>query len=150
MRIFLAMGLFSMVSVSASAANWFDLGKSIDNNLQTYIDVDSLQPYSKRIPLQSSSSRYASGFVQQTYINNHEFRNKGWYYSKDFYIVDCANNTYLSPSYITYGFKNQVVNSYQNKHFTANDFDMAFPETVGGAIVDIMCDYVDAFYGSSY
>ena len=134
------MVLFGVVSVSAGAANWFDLGKSSDNNTQLYIDIDSVRSYQKRIPLQSSvSNDFVSGFIQFTYINNHEFRKKGWYYSKDFFIVDCTNNTYLNPGSVVYGFKNQVVDNFTKSYFTANDFQLVYPETVGETVVEAIC-----------
>lgn len=141
MKKLLAMILAVAVSVSAGAVDWVDLGKSADKNTQLYIDIDSVRGYQKRIPLQSNlSDDFVSGFVQFTYINNNEYRKKGWHYSKDFYIVDCNNRTYLNAGSIVYGFKNQVVDSFTRSHFTVNDFKIAYPETSGEVIVDSICN----------
>ena len=59
---------FGIISVSASAANWVDLGKSNDKQLQTFIDSDSIKPYKIN---SYSRDTYVSAFVQNTYINNH-------------------------------------------------------------------------------
>ena len=141
MKKLLAMMLAGAISVSAAAAEWVDLGKSADKKIQLYIDIDSVRAYSKRIPLQSSSSNnFVSGFIQFTYINNHEYRKKGWYYSKDFYIVDCSSGSYLNPGSVVYGFKDQVLDSFTQSYFTVNDFKMAYPETLGEVIVDSICN----------
>lgn len=133
---FLALGFFSTI---VSATNWIDLGKSKDNNLQVFLDSDSIRTYSQRVPLSSSNDSYISAFVQTTYINKHENRKKGWYYSKSFVIVNCEEESSYSPSAITYGFKDEVINSHQDKNFMKSDFNVAFPETIGETIMSAIC-----------
>lgn len=122
-----------LLSVSASAAEWIDLGKSGDNNTQIFLDIDSVKPYKLR------NRDYASGFVQFTYINKHEKRKDGWYYSKVFTVADCENKSLGSVAMISYGFKNEVVYSYENKYFNASDMSLVFPETQGETILDMLC-----------
>lgn len=122
-----------ILSVSASAAEWIDLGKSDDNNTQTFIDFDSVQPYTMR------GKNYVSGFVQFTYINKHENRKNGWYYSKMFTVANCEKKSLGSVAVIVYGFKNEVIESSENKYFNESDMNIVFPETQGESIVDMMC-----------
>ena len=127
---------FGIISVSANAANWVDLGKSNDKKLQTFIDYDSIKPY--KINSYSRDS-YVSAFVQNTYINNHERREKGEYYSKVLTVADCNKRALGSVASITYGFKDEVISSYQDKYFTTSKFNIVFPETVGETILESMC-----------
>jgi len=121
------------LSVSVSAAEWIDLGKSDDNNTQTFIDFDSVEPYTMR------GKDYVSGFVQFTYINQHENRKDGWYYSKIFIVANCEKKSVGNVAAIVYGFKNEVIESGENKYFNESDMNIVFPETQGETIVDMMC-----------
>ena len=125
-----------ILSVSASAANWVDLGKSNDKKVQTFIDSDSVKPYKIN---SYSRDNYVSAFVQSTYINNHELRKKGQYYSKILMVADCNKGALGSVANITYGFKDEVISSYQDKYFTESKLNMVFPETIGESILEYMC-----------
>ena len=121
-----------VLSVSASAANWVDLGKSQDKKLQVFIDTHSVKPY--KINSYSLDS-YVSAFVQNTYINNHEFRKKGLYYTKVLKVADCNKGSLGDVANINYGFKDEIIDSYQDKYFTASKLNIVFPETMGEAIL---------------
>lgn len=127
---------FGVFSLSASASNWVDLGKSADKQLQTFLDYDSIKPYKIN---SYSSDDYVSAFVQYTYINNHELRKKGLYYSKTLMVADCNKRSLGSVASIDYGFKDQVINSTQNKYFNASSLNIVFPETVAEGILEYMC-----------
>ncbi len=139
MRKLLCLFVLGFFSVSVSAANWLDLGKSNDNNTQTFLDLDSIKKYNQRVLLSSNNENYNSAFVQFTYINNHENRKEGWYYSKNFVIANCIDESFYTPSVIIYGFKDEVIDSYQDKNFTKLDFNVAFPETVAESIIKAIC-----------
>ena len=124
---------FGIISVSANAAEWIDLGKSDNNNTQIFIDFDSVQPYTMR------GKNYVSGFVQYTYINKHENRKNGWYYSKVLTVANCEKKSLGSVAGVVYGFKNEVIESSENKYFNESDMNIVFPETQGELIVDMMC-----------
>ncbi len=125
-----------ILSVSASAANWVDLGKSKDKELQLFIDIDSIKPYKIN---SYSRDNYVSAFVQNTYINNHQFRKKGLYYAKVLKVADCNTGSLGEVAGINYGFKNEIIDSYQDKYFTASKLNIVFPETMGEAILEYMC-----------
>lgn len=127
---------FGVFSLSASAANWVDLGKSTDKQLQTFLDSDSIKPYKIN---SYSRDDYVSAFVQYTYINNNELRKKGQYYSKVLMVADCNKRALGSAASINYGFKDEVVGSYQDKLFSASSLNIVFPETVAEGILDYMC-----------
>lgn len=127
---------FGIISVSASAVNWVDLGKSNDKQFQTFIDSDSIKPYKIN---SYSRDTYVSAFVQSTYINNHELRKKGQYYSKVLTVADCNKRALGSVANIMYGFKDEVISSYQDKYFTDSKLNIVFPETVGETILEYMC-----------
>ena len=135
-KILITVLLGGVFSLSANAANWVDLGKSEDKKLQTFIDSDSLKPYKIN---SYSRDTYVSAFVQTTYINNHELRKKGQYYSKVLTVADCNKRALGSVANITYGFKDEVISSYQDKYFTTSKFNIVFPETVGETILEYMC-----------
>ena len=135
MKKFLAV-LVAGLCINANASNWMEIAVSSDNNTKIYLDIDSVKPYTKYV---SSDGDYVSGFAQHTYINNHELREDGFYYTKFFYIVDCKNSTFYTPSSITYGFKDEVVDSYDRGYVLSNSFKMAFPDTLGESIVTNMC-----------
>lgn len=123
-------------SVSVNAANWIDIGKSIGNKTQMFIDADSIKPYKIN---SYSRDEYVSAFVQHTYINNHPNRKAGKYYTKILTIADCNKRSTGSVAFIEYGFKDEVISSYQDKNFTASDLNIVFPDTMGESILEIMC-----------
>ena len=135
-KVLTSIFLGGILSVSANAANWVDLGKSDDKNIQTFIDSDSIKPY--KINSYSRDS-YVSAFVQSTYINNNELRKKGQYYTKILMVADCNKRTIGNAAYINYGFKNEVIYSYQDRYFTESKLNIVFPETVGEGILEYMC-----------
>lgn len=135
-KILITVLLGGVFSLSANAANWVDLGKSEDKKLQTFIDSDSLKPYKIN---SYSRDTYVSAFVQNTYINNHELRKKGQYYSKVLTVADCNKRALGGVANITYGFKDEVISSYQDKYFTESKLNIVFPETVGETILEYMC-----------
>jgi len=135
-KILITVLLGGVFSLSANAANWVDLGKSEDKKLQTFIDSDSLKPYKIN---SYSRDTYVSAFVQTTYINNHELRKKGQYYSKVLTVADCNKRALGNVASITYGFKDEVISSYQDKYFTESKLNIVFPETVGETILEYMC-----------
>lgn len=135
-KVLTAIFLGGIISVSASASNWVDLGKSTDNQLQTFLDSDSIKPYKIN---SYSGGNYVSAFVQYTYINNNERRKKGQYYSKVLMVADCNKRAMGSAAYIDYGFKDEVVGSYQDKLFSASSLNIVFPETVAEGILEYMC-----------
>lgn len=124
------------LSMPASAVNWVDLGKSTDRNLQMFIDIDSIRPYKMN---SYSRDEYVSAFVQHTFINNHELRKKGQYYTKYLMVADCNKKSLGNAAGISYGFKDEVVDSYQDKYFTAAKLDIVFPETMGEPVLEYMC-----------
>ena len=135
-KVLTSIFLGGILSVSANAANWVDLGKSDDKNIQTFIDSDSIKPYKIN---SYSRDTYVSAFVQNTYINNHELRKKGQYYSKVLMVADCNKRALGNVATITYGFKDEVISSYQDKYLTESKLNIVFPETVGESILEYMC-----------
>ena len=135
-KILISVLLGGVFSVSASAANWVDLGKSEDKKLQIFIDNDSIKPYKMNSYSQDS---YVSAFVQNTYINNHEFRKKGLYYTKVLKVADCNKGSLGEVASINYGFKDEIIDSYQDKCFAPSKLNIVFPETMGEAILEYMC-----------
>lgn len=135
-RILSAIICTGFFSVSVNAANWIDLGKSIDKNLQIFIDVDSIKPYKIN---SYSRDEYVSAFVQHTYINNHPYRKTGKYYSKILTVADCNNRSTGNVALIEYGFKDEVLNSYQDKRFTTSNMNIIFPDTMGESVLEMMC-----------
>lgn len=135
--------------LTANAVQWIDLGKSTDKQLQTFIDFDSVkrQKINGGLNLYSSTAKpqYISAIIQSTYINGNPLRKKGLYYSKSQWFISCEDQTYFVKASIDYGFKDEVVNSWQsNKNLlSASDFTYAFPETVGGNNVEYACSIID-------
>lgn len=138
MNKLLVMLLIGTVSMSANAVNWLNLGNSSDNLSRTYIDLDSIGPYTQTVS-GGYGGVYKSGFVQFTYLKGNQERKKGWYYTKSFVIADCSDRSLYSPAQIVYGFRDQVIDSNQNKYFSKSNFNIVFPETIGDAIVSTLC-----------
>lgn len=136
-RILITILCTSLFTLSANAVNWFDLGQSSDKQVQTFIDNDSIKPYKINT---YTNDNHVSAFVQSTYINNNKLRKTGLYYTKYFMVADCNKRSLGSTAYISYGFKDEVIDSYQDKYFTASKMNIVFPETVGESILEYMCD----------
>lgn len=135
------------------AVDWIDIGKSNDKTLQTFLDYDSVKNTDLRVIGDSSSySRnpnapsYINAVFQQTYINSHPSRKKGYYYSKEQWIISCKNETYFIKAYVDYGFKDEVLNSWSSPkvHLSNSDFKYAFPETVASNNLSYACLTIDA------
>lgn len=140
-----------ILPLAASAVEWIDLGKSKDKQLQTFLDYDSvkrqeLTVYGGGSRFRSSTEKpeYISATFQLTYINNHPLRKKGMYYSKEQWFISCEDKTYFSKARVDYGFKDEVVDSWQSRKNTLSkaDFSYAFPETVGGSAIDQACNSI--------
>ena len=138
-RLWLSLVLMSSASFNASAVEWVTLAESNSDDTVVYLDADSVQPYTKNIPLSNTTSNYISGFAQFTYLRNHSALKRGWYYTKYFFIVNCDDNSYYMPTYNVYDVNDHVVTRFNNKHFSANDFNVAFPETLGSYVVSEIC-----------
>ena len=148
MKKLLLTALF-VLPLAANAVDWIDLGKSKDKQLQTFLDYDSvkrqeLTVYGGGSSFRSSKekSKYISAILQLTYINNHPLRKKGMYYSKEQWFISCEDGTYFTKARIDYGFKDEVVDSWQSSKSTLTeaDFSYAFPETMGGSAIEQACN----------
>lgn len=128
-----------LLSFSANAAEWIDLGKSKDKQNLYFMDFDSVQK--RNIHVIGGSNNYVSAVIQDTYINNNPTRKKGVYYSKEQWFVSCKDKSFLLNSYIDYGFKDEVIQSNRlyNSTLRESDFSYAFPDTVGEVAVDAIC-----------
>lgn len=149
MNKILLAALFAL-PLAANAVEWIDLGKSKDKQLQTFLDYDSVKRQELTVYGGSSfksskeKPKYISAILQLTYINNNPLRKKGMYYSKEKWFVSCEDETYFTKARIDYGFKDEVVDSWQsNKRALAeSDFSYAFPETVGGNAITQACNSI--------
>lgn len=139
LSVFFVLNLCFCASINASAVDWVPLAESNNANVQVYLDIDSVKPYTKEIFLDNSDSSYMSGFAHFAYLEDHEYRKKGWYYRQYYFIVDCEDNSYYTPVFNTYDAQDRVIDSYRNKYFTANDFDIAFPNSLGNFVIHDMC-----------
>lgn len=137
-----------ILPLAANAVDWVDLGKSTDKQIQTFLDYDSVKRQNIRVYGDSSFStakdkpKYISAIFQSTYINNNPLRKKGMYYSKNQWFISCENQTYFINARIDYGFKDEVLNSWQSnkRALSESDFSYAFPETVGGYNIEQACN----------
>ena len=149
MKKLLLAALFSL-PLAANAVEWIDLGKSTDKQIQTFLDYDSVKRQNIRVYGGSSFStakdkpKYISAIFQSTYINNNPLRKKGMYYSKNQWFISCENQTYFINARIDYGFKDEVLNSWQSnkRALSESDFSFAFPETVGGYAIEQACNSI--------
>lgn len=136
-----------LIPVASNAVSWIDLGKSNDKQMQTFLDYDSVKVQDIRVMKSSGFTSYAdqpeyiSAIIQQTYINSNPLRKKGVYYSKEQWFMSCDNQNYFVNAVISYGFKDEVINSWQSQKrgLSESDFSYAFPETVGGNIIEQAC-----------
>lgn len=135
----LVMTVCIFASITASAVDWVALAESNDDNVQVYLDIDSIKPYPRQVVLGSADSNYMSGFAHFSYLDEHEYRKKGWSYTQYYFIVNCDDNSYYTPRFNIYNSKDKVLESYHNKYFSANDFNIAFPNSLGYFVIHDMC-----------
>ena len=126
------------------AADWLDLGKSSDKRLQLFIDLDSVKRSNVRVI--GDHTDYIQAVVQITYINNHPRRKQGIYYTNHQDIISCTNETIFNKAYIAYGFKDEVIDSWNSPKsvLSSSDFKYQFPETTGSAAVVAVCNAFNA------
>lgn len=134
MKRLLIMSFGWLMTGVVLAENWLETGKSNDNLLQFFIDLDTVQGV-KGYP-------YISAVVQQTYLKGHVVRKKGLYYSKQQWYISCDDNSYFRKAYIDYGMKNEVLHSWQYQFTVSkNDLKYAFPNTMADGVVKSVCNY---------
>lgn len=135
----LLLVLLTLLPIASSAADWVNLGKSSDKQLQVFLDYSSVKRID--IPVFGSNSEYISAVFQMTYINNNPLRKKEVYYSKQQWFMSCEDNTYFLNAYVDYGFKDEVVDRDQSSKNTLfrSDFSYAFPETIADSNIDEAC-----------
>lgn len=135
--------LFSvlLLPIISCASDWIDLGKTNDNNYQSFLDLDSVMPAHVTVAGDRYGTEYISAVVQGTYINKHPNRKKGEYYDKAQLYINCSQNTFFLNSMITYGFKDEVLDSWRSSKsiLSASDFQYAFPDTIADINVDMAC-----------
>lgn len=144
------LAVLLVLPLTANAVKWIDLGKSKDKQLQTFLDYDSIKRQeltvygSSSFRSSSEKPKYISAVLQLTYINNNPFRKKGMYYSKEQWFVSCEDETYFTKARIAYGFKDEVIDSWQSnkRALSESDFSYAFPETVGGNAIKQACNSI--------
>ncbi len=140
MNKYILLGVLLLPAIS-SASNWVDLGKTSDNQYQSFLDIDSVMSMHVTVIGDQPRSKYISAVLQGTYINNNPRRKKGEYYSKAQLYINCKQKTYFLNSFITYGFKDEVLDSWRSNKsiLTASDFQYAFPDTIAETNVDMSC-----------
>jgi len=147
MKKIIMLGLL-MLPAFSSASNWVDLGKTSDNQYQSFLDVDSIMPVHVNVLGDRHDAKYISAVLQGTYINDNPSRKNGEYYVKTQLYIDCEQNTFFINSYITYGFKNEVLDSgNSNKSvLSLSDFQYAFPDTIAQTNVEMSCYAADNLF----
>lgn len=146
----LLLAALLILPAASNAVEWVDLGKSTDKQLQTFIDFDSVKRQNLNIGSSlyrsTAKPKYISAVFQSTYINTNPLRKKGMYYSKSQWLISCEDQTYFIKARIDYGFKDEVVDSWQSNKslLSESDFTYAFPETVGGNSIEFACAIIDA------
>lgn len=146
MNKILLAALFILPTIS-NAVEWIDLGKSKDNSFQNFLDYDSVKRQDIQVmksggfTSKKSQPEYISAVFQATYINNNPLRKKGIYYSKQQWFISCEKQTFYPNAWIDYGFKDEVIDSWQSKKslLLESDFNYAFPDTVGGDAIEQAC-----------
>lgn len=130
-----------LLPVISYASNWIDLGKSNDNNFQSFLDLDSVMPVHVTVAGDKYGTEYISAVVQGTYINKHPNRKKGEYYNKAQLYINCSQNAFFLNSIITYGFKDEVLDSWRSSKsiLSTSDFQYAFPDTIAETNLDMAC-----------
>lgn len=138
-----------LLPIASNAVEWIDLGKSANKQMQTFIDLDSVKRQNLNVGSNLGRSavkpKYISAIFQDTYINNNPLRKKGIYYTKLQWYMSCENQAYYLNAYINYGFKDEVIDSWQAKRsfLSESDFNYVFPETVGGNNIEYACTIID-------
>lgn len=141
---------FLILPTISNAVNWIDLGKSENKQGQSFLDYDSVKRQDIRVigsrnfnSLQDKP-KYISAIFQSTYINNNPLRKKGLYYSKQQWFISCEDQNYFINARIDYGFKDEVISSWQSpkRGLLESDFSYAFPETVGGYNIEQACNSI--------
>ena len=143
----LLLTAFLLLPMASNAVEWIDLGKSDDKEVQMFIDFDSIKRQNIRVIKDGgfnsyeNQSEYISAIFQPTYINNNPIRKQGIYYTKEQWFISCENESYFINADIDYGFKGEVVDSWQSEKglLSESDFTYAFPETVSGDAVEQAC-----------
>lgn len=136
--------------LAANAVEWIDLGKTKGDNFQNFLDYDSVKRQDIRVMKSSgftsydNQPEYISAVFQVTYINNNPLRKKGMYYSKQQWFISCEKQTFYLNAWIDYGFKDEVIDSWQSKKslLLESDFDYAFPDTAGGDAIEQACNSI--------
>lgn len=147
MKKVILIGLL-LIPVASIAVDWVNLGKSENKQVQTFLDYDSVKVRDIRVMKSSGwtsytdQPEYISAIIQYTYINSNPLRKKGLYYSKQQWFMSCDDQTYFVNAVINYGFKDEVVDSWQSNklNLSESDFSYAFPETVGGDAIEQSCN----------
>lgn len=140
MNKYLLLGVL-LLPITSIASNWVDLGKTSDDQYQSFLDIDSVMDMHVTVIGDQPSSKYISAVLQGTYINGNPRRKKGEYYSKAQLYINCKQKNYFINSFITYGFKDEVVDSWRSNKsiLVASDFQYAFPDTMAETNIDISC-----------
>ena len=147
----LLLTAFLLLPMASNAVEWIDLGKSDDKEVQMFIDFDSIKRQNIRVIKDGgfnsyeNQSEYISAIFQPTYINNNPIRKQGIYYTKEQWFISCENESYFINADIDYGFKDEVIGSWQSKKsfLSETDFIYAFPETVGNYSIEQACAIID-------
>lgn len=140
-----------ILPITSNAVDWVDLGKPSDKEVQNFLDYDSVKRQDIRVYEGGSNFRstkekpkYISAIIQSTYINKNPLRKKGLYYSKQQWFISCEDQNYFINARIDYGFKDEVISSWQSpkRGLLESDFSYAFPETVGGYNIEQACNSI--------
>lgn len=140
-----------VLPLTANAVDWVDLGKSSDKEIQNFLDYDSVKRQNITVYGGASSFRsvkekpkYISAIFQSTFINKNPLRKKGFYYSKEQWFISCEDQNYFVKARIIYGFKDEVMESWQSpkRALSESDFSYAFPETMAGNNVETACSSI--------
>ncbi len=137
-----AILVMCLISSSAIASNWTEVARGGDKAIY-YIDTDSitkvkLQDYSGF----SNDDTFISAFVQPVYTKGSEYRaKKGVYYQKQQWFVSCQNKRYIMNGSVSYDNKDKIIHSWQlqKSTFSADDWEIAYPDTLGYATIEAIC-----------
>lgn len=144
------LAILLALPMTSNAVDWIDLGKSKDNNIQSFLDYDSVKRKDIRVIKSSGFTsyedqpKYISAVFQSTYINKNPLRKKGFYYSKQQWFISCEEQTYFVDAHVIYGFKDEVMESWKSPKGTLSesDFSYAFPETMGSNNIEQACNSI--------
>lgn len=131
-----------LISSSAIATNWIEVARS-SAKVTYYIDTDSID----KVKLQdysgfSNDNTFISAFVQPVYTKGSEDRaKKGVYYQKQQWFVSCQNKRYIINGSVSYDNKDKIISSWQlqKSTFSADDWEIAYPDTLGYAAIQAIC-----------